>query len=122
VRLWYANTIYAVRLGQLVTVWTVHVSLSSEHNSLAPSTAPLFTSVFPENERHCYVMLHENSDTGTMCKRPFGCGGEEVMEGLMTLKGFVEGGYDVEAGKVLVCVKSVGARKRCTSHILLFTR
>ncbi|KAH9877719.1 hypothetical protein J1614_002936 [Plenodomus biglobosus] len=112
IRLWYAHTVYKIRLGQLLTVWTVHVSNSSDHNSLAPSSAPLFTSIFPEGERNCFVMLHENSDDGTQFKRPFGCGDSRALEGLMTLKGFTDGGYEVEEPKVLVCVKSIGARKR----------
>ncbi|KAL6709076.1 hypothetical protein ACN47E_001892 [Coniothyrium glycines] len=48
-RLWYADTQYKLRLGQLITVWAVHISNSSDHTSLAPSTAPLFTSIFPED-------------------------------------------------------------------------
>ncbi|KAF1994902.1 hypothetical protein P154DRAFT_501038 [Amniculicola lignicola CBS 123094] len=113
VRLWYASP-YTVRLGQLVTVWTVHVS-NSEHNSLALSTAPLFTSIFPERERSCHIMIHENSDNGTMCKKPFRCEDSEQLAGLMTVKSFTDGGYDVDSCKVLVCVKSIGAKKKFTN-------
>ncbi|KAF9700717.1 hypothetical protein EKO04_001890 [Ascochyta lentis] len=112
VRLWYANTEYKLRLGQLITVWTVHVSNSSEHNALAPSSAPLFTTVFPEGERHCHLMVHENSDNGTQFKRPFNCEDSRALPGLMTLRSFTDGGYDVDEPKLLVCVKSIGARKR----------
>jgi hypothetical protein len=113
VRLWYADIIYQLRLGQLVTVWTVHVSVSSEHNNLAPNTAPLFTSIFPECERNCYFMVHENSDDGTQFKRPFNCKDSMSLPGLMTLKTFADGGYDIDEPKLLVCVKSIGARKKC---------
>jgi hypothetical protein len=115
VRLWYVNIIYRVRLGQLVTLWTVHVSNSSEHNSLAPSTAPLFTSIFPEGERNCHFMVHTNSDDGTQFKLPFNCKDTRVLPGLMTLKSFTDGGYDIDEPKLLVCVKSIGARKKCTA-------
>lgn len=115
VRLWYANIQYKVRLGQLVTLWTVHISNSSDHNSLAPSAASLFTSIFPEGERNCHFMLHENSDDGTQFRRPFNCRDSKALPGLMTLKSFTNGGYDIEEPKLLVCVKSIGARKRCTS-------
>ncbi|KAF2873590.1 hypothetical protein BDV95DRAFT_540811 [Massariosphaeria phaeospora] len=114
VRLWYAKALYQVRLGQLVTVWTVHVS-HGEQASLAPSVAPLFTSIFPERERSCYFMVHENSDDGTMFKRPFGCRDKQALPGLMTLKSFTNGGYDVEECKLLVCAKSIGARKKFTN-------
>jgi hypothetical protein len=117
VRLWYANTQYKLKLGQLVSVWTVHISNSSEHNSLAPNTAPLFTTIFPEGERNCYFMVHENSDDGTRFKRPYGVRESKVLSGLMTLKNFTDGGYDVEEPKLLVCVKSIGARKKCTSFL-----
>ncbi|KAF7448985.1 hypothetical protein Ptr902_02924 [Pyrenophora tritici-repentis] len=112
VRLWYANTQYRLKLGQLVSLWTVHISNSSEHNSLAPNTAPLFTTMFPEGERNCHFMVHENSDDGTRFKRPYGVSESRVLPGLMTLKSFTDGGYDVEEPKLLVCVKSIGARKK----------
>ncbi|KAF2659653.1 hypothetical protein K491DRAFT_755187 [Lophiostoma macrostomum CBS 122681] len=115
VRLWYANTDYKVRLGQLVTIWTVHVS-HGEQASLAPAAAPLFTSIFPERERSCHIMLHENSDNGTMCKKPYGWTSDtQSLPGLMTVKNFTDGGYDVNDCKVLVCVKSIGARKKFTN-------
>jgi hypothetical protein len=113
IRLWYANNRHQLRLGQLVTLWTVHISNSSDHNSLAPSTAPLFTTIFPEGERNCYFMAHENSDNGTQFKRPFNCRDSRALPGLLTLKSFTDGGYDIEEPKLLVCVKSIGARKRC---------
>ncbi|KAF2627398.1 hypothetical protein BU25DRAFT_342003 [Macroventuria anomochaeta] len=112
VRLWYANAEYKLRLGQLITVWTVHISNSSEHNALAPNTAPLFTTIFPEGERHCHLMVHENSDDGTQFKRPFNCKDSRALPSLMTLRSFTDGGYDVDEPKLLVCVKSIGARKR----------
>lgn len=113
VRLWYANLEYKLRLGNLVTVWTVHVSASSEYNSFAPNSAPLFTTIFPEGERHCHIMVHENSDDGRQFKRPFNCMDFKELPGLMTLKSFTDGGYDVDEPRLLVCVKSIGARKRC---------
>ncbi|KAH7384318.1 hypothetical protein DE146DRAFT_622816 [Phaeosphaeria sp. MPI-PUGE-AT-0046c] len=112
VRLWYNNSLYSIRLGQLVTVWTVHVSNSSEHNRLAPSTAPLFTSIFPEGERSCHLMVHENSDNGTQFKRPFNCLDTKELPSLMTLRSFTDGGYDIEEPRLLVCIKSIGARKK----------
>lgn len=116
VRLWYADTEYKLRLGHLVTVWTVHVSKSSEHNALAPNSAPLFITIFPEGERHCHLMVHDNSDDGTQFKRPFDCKDLSALPGLMTLRTFTDGGYDIDEPKLLVCVKSIGARKRCKSR------
>ncbi|KAF2466043.1 uncharacterized protein BDR25DRAFT_336616 [Lindgomyces ingoldianus] len=114
IRLWYANMDYKLHLGQLLTVWTVHIS-HAEHNSLAPSAAPLFTSIFPERERSCYIMVHENSDDGTICKRPHNCKDTQTLPGLITVKNFTNGGYDIDDCKLLVCVRSIGAKKKFTN-------
>jgi len=60
-------------------------------------------------------MVHENSDNGTMFKRPLGHREGRQMSDLMTLQNFIEGGYDVVGAKVLVVVKSLGQRKRSRS-------
>lgn len=116
VRLWYANTVYKVNLGQLVTLWTVHISQGDGQVGLAPTAAPLFTSIYPEGERNCHLMAHTRSDDGKMCKRPFGIKDSKVLPGLMTLKNFTEGGFDVDDCRLLVCVKSIGPRKKCEYH------
>lgn len=113
VRLWYAKSDYPLKLGQLVTLWTVHISIGDGQVGLAPSAAPLFTSIFPENERNCHFMVHERSDDGMMLNRPFGAKDTVVLPGLMTLRNFTEGGFDVDDCKLLVCVKSIGPRKKC---------
>jgi hypothetical protein len=114
IRLWYANTEYKVHIGQLVTVWIVHIH-RGEQASLAPTDVALFTSIFPERERSCHIILHENSDNGTMFKRPFGWKDTEPLPGLMTVKNFTKGGFEVDDCKVLVCVKSIGACKKSKS-------
>ena len=86
VRIWYNTTQYRLKLGQLLSVWTVHISNSSEFNSLAPNTAPMFTTIFPEGDRNCHVMVHENSDDGRRYRRPYGIRENKVLTGLMTLK------------------------------------
>lgn len=57
-------------------------------------------------------MLHQNSDDGTLCKRPLGFRERQPLAGLMTLDNFVNGGYDVLDARILVVVKSIGAKKR----------
>jgi hypothetical protein len=61
-------------------------------------------------------MIHENSDQGVLCKTPLGYREGQPLAGLMTLKNFVDGGYDIVDGRMLVCVKSVGARKKSSIH------
>ena len=57
-------------------------------------------------------MVQDNSDTGTQCKTPLGYVDGKQLASLMTLKSFVEGGHEVDNGKILVCVKSIGGRKK----------
>lgn len=79
---------------------------------MSSASAPLFASLFPERDRSCHLMIHENSDDGTMLKRPLGHRDGRQMADLMTLQNFVDGGYDVVGAKILVVVKSLGQRKR----------
>lgn len=59
-------------------------------------------------------MVHENSDNG-MFKTPLGFRDGVPLNGLMTLQNFVDGGYDVADAKILVVVKSIGAKKKSKS-------
>ncbi|GAB7365615.1 hypothetical protein MBLNU230_g6684t1 [Neophaeotheca triangularis] len=113
VRVWYAHRLPNLRLGSLLSIWTTHVS-NGENGTLSSASAPLFTSLFPERDRSCHLMVHENSDDGSMCRRPMGFRSGQALGGLMTLQNFNEGGFDVVGAKILVVVKSVGVKKRVT--------
>lgn len=102
---------YDLLLGQLVSVWAPHVS-SSEHCTPSTDSAPLFVSSFSERDRSYHFMIHKASDKGILCKVPLGYREEQQLDNLMTLSGFLEGGYDVSDGKVLVVVKSIGVKKK----------
>ena len=82
-----------------------------ENGSLSSASAPLFASLFPERDRHCHLMVHESSDDGQILRRPLGYREGRPLSGVMTLQNFVDGGYDVVDAKILVVVKSIGARK-----------
>ena len=103
---------YNIRLGLLVSIWTPHVS-NAESGSLTVQDASLVTSIFPERDNSCYFMVQERSDEGVMCKTPSGYREGKQLDGLMTLKNFIDGGHEVADGKILVCVKSIGGRKKC---------
>lgn len=64
------------------------------------------------------MMIHENSDVGTY-KTPLAYRPGLPLNGLMTLQNFIDGGYDVVDAKVLVVVKSIGAKNRSTSNVLV---
>lgn len=111
VRLWYAHQDYSLRLGQLVTIWAVHVS-NGIQGSYSSAAAPLFVSIFPERDRTCHLMTHENSDDGVICTTPLNYHEGKALSGLMTMRSFIDGGYELSDCKILVCVKSIGAKKR----------
>ena len=117
-KLWYANVDYQLRLGHLVSIWTPHIS-NAESSSLTLQDASLVTSVFPERDNSCYFMVQENSDEDVLCKSPLGYRDGKQLNGLITLKGYIDGGHEVPGVRVLVCVKSIGGRKKCESIVLL---
>ena len=79
--------------------------------------ASLITSIFPERDNSCYLLLQETSDEGVLCKRPLDYRDGKPLPGLMTLKNYVEGGHEVKNAKVLLCVKSIGGRKKRESNV-----
>ncbi|KAF2173008.1 hypothetical protein M409DRAFT_62645 [Zasmidium cellare ATCC 36951] len=112
VRLWYASRMPNLRLGQQISIWTNHIS-NGESGTLSSSSAPLFASLFPERDRNCHLMVHNHSDNG-MFRIPLGYRAGLPLNGLMTLQNFIDGGYDVIDAKILVVVKSIGAKKKVT--------
>ena len=85
---------------------------NGENGTLSSLSAPLFASLFPERDRSCHLMVHENSDDGKMCTTPLEYREGRPFSGVMTLQNFVDGGYDVFGAKLLVVVKSIGAKKK----------
>jgi hypothetical protein len=63
-------------------------------------------------------MVHENSDDGNLCRTPLDYQHGLPIDRLMTIKAFQDGGYDVVDAKILVVIKSIGAKKkgRMSSH------
>ncbi|KAK3068632.1 hypothetical protein LTR53_013649 [Teratosphaeriaceae sp. CCFEE 6253] len=113
VRLWYAERMLPLRLGSLVSIWTNHIS-NGENGTLSSTSAPLYASLFPERDRSCHLMLHEHSDDGSMYRKPLGFRKGLPLTGLITLQNFIDGGYDIVDARILVVVKSIGAKKRIT--------
>ena len=107
--MFYARVVLPLRLGSLVSVWTIHVS---HHDPKSPSShAGLYVSVFPERDNSAYVEVEDEQSPNAIFKTPLGYSGQILSE-MMTLKTFTDGGYDILDCKILVCVKSIGQRKR----------
>lgn len=58
-------------------------------------------------------MIHEEKEESMLCRTPLGYKDGQNKAALMTLSDFASGGSDVADGSILVCVKSIGARKKC---------
>ncbi|KAL8933830.1 MAG: hypothetical protein Q9211_005556 [Gyalolechia sp. 1 TL-2023] len=120
IRLWYAMVDYELRLGQLVSLWTSHVS----PNAIAGcgpwthQSASYMTTIFPERDNSCCFMVQADKDMGTLFKKPLGCTNGKQLAGLINLRSFVDGGHDGANGRVLVCVKSIGGRKKGEKLVL----
>ncbi|KAI4121603.1 MAG: hypothetical protein LQ338_006274 [Usnochroma carphineum] len=115
VRLWYAKVEYQLRLGQLVSLWTTHVSHLEPGEHTTAQTAAYATTIFPERDNRCYVMVQEDSTEGQRFNTPLGYSSDKQLPGLLTLQSFINGGHEVPNAKVLVCVKSIGGRKKFTT-------
>ena len=72
----------------------------------------LHVNLYPEGDRTCHIMVHTDSDDGSVCKQPIGYRPQQPLTGLMRVKNFNDGGNEAHDSRVLLCVKSVGQRKR----------
>lgn len=69
-------------------------------------------SIFPERESGSHLIAHTESDDGSLCRAPPDCSINASPNGLMTLKNLIDGGYEIVDVRILVIIKSIGARKR----------
>ncbi|CAL8575583.1 hypothetical protein XPA_001498 [Xanthoria parietina] len=131
VKLWYLKVDYQLRLGQLVSVWTTLISgaETSRSVSITVQNAACTLDIFPERDSSCYFMVQADEDDRTLPTTPLGYCRDKQLPGLMTLMGFVEGGHDTAMARVLLCVKSIGGRKKFTNkkgvvvdvvHVMVF--
>ena len=109
IKLWYADTVYELKLGMLVTIWTPHIA-QAPWKPATMQNANLTTSIFPERDNTCRFVIQEDQSS-ILYRMPLGHRDGRDLDGLTTLKRFNEGGHKVPGSSVLVCVKSVGAKK-----------
>ncbi|KAL1998817.1 hypothetical protein VTN02DRAFT_5532 [Thermoascus thermophilus] len=124
IRLWYIDLEYNLGLGSLFTVWTPHVSVpkpnprSGGPNRGRGDPAPLMTSIFPERDGACRVVVHDDGVASRICRVPLGYReGQPPGHGLSSLaesRRLAGREASVET-TVLVYVKAVGAVTRVTN-------
>lgn len=119
INLWYAETIYDLGLGSLLTIWTTHISSPSAAAAAVEGirAATLMTSVFPEGDASCHVHIVDQADTErAIYNTPLGYVSGRPLLGLISLKAFLEdGGDEMLNAKILVCVHSIGTISTCQS-------
>lgn len=110
VKLYFARQPYALKLGLLVTIYTPFVSeTSSIRSNIVIPDAPLATNIFPGRDASVHMVFH--GLTTIDCRTPLRYTPGAELEGLITLKSFLDGGNEIANAKILVCVKSIGAKK-----------
>ena len=75
--------------------------------------ASYFIDVFPEkHSRSEYLMIHNSGTAGGPCRIPLHYEEGEQLVGMMTISSYLDGGHEISDAKILVCVKSIGSRKK----------
>jgi hypothetical protein len=71
--------------------------------------------MFPGRVTSDHIMIHTTSGGDGVCNTPLEYRKGQPLQGLMMLESYLNGGHDgVTGAKILVCVKSIGAKKRIT--------
>ncbi|QSZ32954.1 hypothetical protein DSL72_002537 [Monilinia vaccinii-corymbosi] len=113
VKLHFANQPYPLKLGHLLSIWTAFISDISKADGASTPGIFVCANLFPGRNTSDHVMIHTHSGASDVCRVPLGYSKGEALSGLMTLEAYLNGGYDGVIGvKLLICVKSIGARKK----------
>ncbi|KAB8290828.1 hypothetical protein EYC80_008465 [Monilinia laxa] len=113
VKLYFVNQSYPLKLGQLLSIWTAFISDASKADGASTTGILVSANLFPGRNTSDHVMIHTHSGASDIYRIPLGYTKGEPLAGLMTIEAYLNGGYDgVVGAKLLICVKSIGARKK----------
>ena len=76
------------------------------------------TSIFPGRDASVNIIIHTHTVNADFSRHPLSfdlAEPNQPLPGLMTLKAFIEGGHEVPDVKILVAIKSIGAKKVITN-------
>jgi hypothetical protein len=114
--LYFPRKEYPLKLGQLLTVWTLFISDASKASTSVIPSVIVYANLFPGRVTSDHLMIHTTSSTDAICRMPLDYHKDQPLQGLMTLNSYAGSGHDgVPGAKILVCIKSIGARKRITT-------
>ncbi|KAK8056650.1 hypothetical protein PG993_001877 [Apiospora rasikravindrae] len=117
VKIFYGKPTHHVPiLGQRVTIWSTYLSHAKKAEIGHIPLVHCSTTIYPGRNQASHIVFHQDhpgSRETSMLREPLEFDPEtpDDLRGLMTLKSFLDAGYDMGDGKVLVCVRSVGPRK-----------
>ncbi|KAK0108453.1 hypothetical protein ONS95_003255 [Cadophora gregata] len=112
IKLYFARDQYPLRIGQLLSLWTLFISDTSKIGSSIVSAVSVCANMFPGRVTSDHIMIHTTGSTDGICRTPLEYKKGHPLPGLMTLDTWLKGGHDgVTGAKILVCVKSLGGRK-----------
>ncbi|KAN0077904.1 hypothetical protein V8E54_006208 [Elaphomyces granulatus] len=115
VSLWYADVDYPIELDSLISVWSPHLS-AVKPDGVHRSPTALMTSIFPERDGGCQVVVHDAAVSARICKIPLEYTDGEAYPGLSVLaESRALGSQGVES-KMLVYVKGVGTLSSAPSE------
>ncbi|KAG9234330.1 hypothetical protein BJ875DRAFT_17906 [Amylocarpus encephaloides] len=113
IKLYFARKSYPLKLGQLLSFWTSFISDKSKNDAHNIAGIDVYANMFPGRVTSDHVMIHSSDGTASICRAPLEHQRAQSLPGLMTLTSYVGGGHDgVRGAKILVCVKSMGPRRK----------
>jgi hypothetical protein len=113
VKLYFSSNPYPLKLGQLMTAWTVFISDATKAGPAVISGVVNYANLFPGRVTSDHIIIHTTDSADGICRVPLDYHRGQPLQGLMTLNSYLGSGHDcVVEAKLLVCVKSIGARKR----------
>jgi hypothetical protein len=116
IKLYFATKAYALKLGHVLSVWTAFISDASKSGTAFIPSVLVNANLFPGRVTSDHIMIHTNSSIDGICRVPLDYRRGQPLQGLMTLDSYTSSGHDgVVGAKILVCVKSIGARKKITT-------
>jgi hypothetical protein len=113
IKLYFARNPYPLKLGQLLSVWTVFISDTTKLDTPQIPSVIVHANLFPGRVTSDHVMIHTSSGGDAICRTPLEYRKGQPLMGLMTLDSYLSSGHDgVSGAKILVCVKSIGGKKK----------
>ncbi|KAI0134444.1 hypothetical protein BJ170DRAFT_717027 [Xylariales sp. AK1849] len=103
-------------LGHRVTIFATYITDATKTKTGYLTSVTCATTLYPSRNGATHMIFHQDSPSSaddSSCRTPLGLNPKQgdYVPGLMTLKTFVAGGYDMGDGKILVCVRSIGPQK-----------